>query len=68
MLCTPYMLFLYLSFKFNELRFKGITNHFYKSMVIIIPQLEKNMFHMFIILDILKTIVQDIDGCNPPFL
>ena len=56
------MLFLYLHFKFNELRFKALTNHSYKCMVIIIPKLEKNMLHMkvfytimFIKLEILKT-------------
>ena len=39
------MLFLYLRFKFNEVRFKGIngtTNHSCKCMVVIISQLEKN--------------------------
>ena len=39
------MLILYLRFKFNELRFKGIngiTNYSCKCMVVIISQLEKN--------------------------
>ena len=46
MLCIHCMLFLYLHFKFNKPRFKGITNHSYKSMVIIMPQSENNIFHM----------------------
>ena len=64
MLCIHCMLFLYLRFKFSVLRFKGKTNHYYKWMVIKIPQLEKIMFHMkafynimFIMLEILKTSV-----------
>ena len=46
MLCIHCVLFLYLHFKFNKLRFKGITNHSYKCMVIIMPQSENNIFHM----------------------
>ena len=76
------MLFLYLHFKFNELRFKGITNHSYKCMVIIIPQLQKIMFMYVYHTRNIKTfgtylsvkyklnglIVQHIDGCSPLFI
>ena len=47
--CIHCMLFLYLHFKFKELKYKGIINHSYKCMIIIIPQLEKNMFHVKVV-------------------